>query len=142
MNSYRVLLIDNDSDYLHRLKEKLLMENYNVDVVDVPAKALDKVKEIKYHVIIINISSPRFDGLELLKKIKSYDLLIQVIMMSNSTKLDKVIQSLMFGANDYIIKPLYDIESIFEMVDFSVHKLNRWHKVIEQVLANESDNLL
>lgn len=63
------------------------------------------IKNNKFHIVITDIVMPNMNGIDLLKAAKSYDALTQVIMMTGYSTMEITIQSLEFGANDYILKP-------------------------------------
>ena len=74
------------------------------------------------------------DGIELLKLIKSYDALAQVIMMTEHSTMDKILSSLEYGANDYITEPLKNAESVIKAVAYSFDKLERWRNAFVQLV--------
>ena len=126
---YNILIVDDEDSTLERLKEDLSIRGYGVDLVDHGQKALEKIRQDKYHIILIHIERPDMDGIELLKAIKNYDSLAQVIMMSSDSDMNKILSALEYGANDYIHKSV-NHELILELIDFSVQKLERWRKAM------------
>lgn len=129
-HQYKVLIVDTEEETLCRLKGLLEQENYAVDTAQNAANALDKVKSDKYHIVLIETDLPEMDGIELLKAIKSYDALTQVIMVARHSTMEKVLSSLEFGANDYIPKPFENMEFVLQVIDYSVQKLERWREAI------------
>ncbi|NRW83842.1 response regulator [Clostridium beijerinckii] len=98
-------------------------------------KALEMIKNNKFHIVITDIVMPNMNGIDLLKAAKSYDALTQVIMMTGYSTMEITIQSLEFGANDYILKPFKSIEYIIEIIDYSIQKLERWRESIRGLVA-------
>lgn len=129
-HQYKVLIVDTEEETLCRLKGLLEQENYAVETAQNAANALDKVKSDKYHIVLIETDLPEMDGIELLKAIKSYDALTQVIMVARHSTMEKVLSSLEFGANDYIPKPFENMEFVLQVIDYSVQKLERWREAI------------
>ena len=78
---------------------------------------------------------PDMDGLALLKKIKNYDPLTQVIMTAEDPSMDAILGALEYGANDYIYKPLDNQDYIIQVMDVSVQKLERWRHAIQQIVT-------
>jgi DNA-binding NtrC family response regulator len=131
---YKVLIIDQDEEVLCSLKKLLEKEGYIVETIVSATNALEKVKSNKYHIVLIGIEMTELDGVELLKEIKNYDSMTQVIMMTMYSSIDKILRSLEYGANDYLYKPLDNIEYVINVIDYSAQKLNRWREAIIQIV--------
>lgn len=129
-SKYKVLITDNEEETLDTLKKLLEQEGFTVETTMSTVAAFEKVKEDKYHIVLINVDMPEMDGIKLLKEIKNYDALTQVIMMSRNSTMDKILSSLEYGANDYIMKPIDNKEHLLRVIDYSVQKLERWRKCI------------
>lgn len=133
-NKYKILIVDAEEDILSTVKKLLKNESYTVETTQSGIEAFEKVKNDKYHVVLIDIDIPDMNGIELLKEIKSYDALTQVIMMASHSTMDKILISLEYGANDYIHKPFSSVEHVMRCIDFSLQKLERWREAILQIV--------
>lgn len=133
-HKYKVLIVDDEEEILCSLKEILEQETYVVETVSKAFDALEKVKTDKYHIILIDADMPGMSGIDLLKEIKSYDALTQVIMMDEQSTMEKILSSLEYGANDYILKSFNDVEHFVQMINYSVQKLERWRESIIQMV--------
>jgi DNA-binding NtrC family response regulator len=131
---YKVLIVDDEEGIIFTLKKHLELEGYTVDSATGAVEAFNKVKNDKYHVVLTDIVMPEMDGVELLKEIKRYDALTQVIMMTGYSTMDKTLSCLEYGANDYILKPFNSIEQVISIVDYSIQKLERWRESIIQIV--------
>lgn len=126
MNSkYNILMVDEDSSALEPLKEYLTAKGHKVVIVNEGQEAMKKIWQHKFHIILIHIELPDRNGLEILKEIRDYDSLAQVIMLSSDSNMDKIIAALEYGANDYIHKP-WQQEYLIEVINYSLQKLERW----------------
>lgn len=134
-SKYKVLITDNEEETLDTLKKLLEQEGFTVETTMSTVAAFEKVKEDKYHIVLINVDMPEMDGIKLLKEIKNYDALTQVIMMSRNSTMDKILSSLEYGANDYIMKPIDNKEHLLRVIDYSVQKLERWRKCIIRLVT-------
>ncbi|WP_270566378.1 response regulator [Clostridium beijerinckii] len=132
---YKILIIDDEEEILLSLKKNLILEGYNVETCNDSVKALEMIKNNKFHIVITDIVMPNMNGIDLLKAAKAYDALTQVIMMTGYSTMEITIQSLEFGANDYILKPFKSIEYIIEIIDYSIQKLERWRESIRGIVA-------
>jgi len=133
---YKVLIVDKEEKVLCTLKKILEQETYIVETVQSTVDALEMVKSDKYHIVLIEIDMPDMNGIELLKEIKNYDALTQVIMMTEHSTMEKILSSLEYGANDYIPKPFNSIEHVMQVIDYSVQKLERWRESIIQIVKH------
>jgi DNA-binding NtrC family response regulator len=131
---YKVLIVDEDEEILCILKKLLEQETYEVETTRSAINACEKVKSNKYHIVLTDIGMSGMNGIELLKEIKSYDALTQVIMMSGPSTMENILNSLEYGANDYIMKPFKNVEYVIQIVDYSVQKLERWRESIIQIV--------
>ena len=119
---------------MQTLKKHLELEGYTIDTAQSAPEALEKVKNDKYHVVLTEIVMPEMDGIELLREIKLYDALTQVIMMTEHSTMERTLNSLELGANDYILKPFPSVEQVSTVIDYSVQKLERWREAIIQIV--------
>ncbi|RII36354.1 response regulator [Clostridium chromiireducens] len=132
---YKILIIDDEEEILLSLKKNLILEGYNVETCNDSVEALEMIKNNKLHIVITDIVMPNMNGIDLLKAAKAYDALTQVIMMTGYSTMEITIQSLEFGANDYILKPFKSIEYIIEIIDYSIQKLERWRESIRGLVS-------
>ncbi len=131
---YKILIVDDEEGIVGTLKKHLKLDGYTVDTAQSAVEAFEKIKKDKYHIVLTDIVMPEMDGIELLREIKSYDALTQVIMMTGYSTMDKTLSSLEFGANDYILKPFKSVEHVMQIIDYSIKKLERWRESIIQMV--------
>jgi YesN/AraC family two-component response regulator len=113
----------------------LNLAGYNqVEISSNPVTALEMIKEKKYHLILTDIIMPEMDGIELLKVVKAYEPLAQVIITTGFSTIDKTISCLELGANDYILKPFKSNDNVLEVIEQSVKKLERWKEAVKGII--------
>jgi DNA-binding response OmpR family regulator len=132
---YKVLIIDNKVDELVALKQLLEQEGFMVEEVNNGIEAIDKVKNEKFHIILLEIDIPVDNGLDLLRYIKKCDPMAQLIIMSEQSSMDIILYGLELGANDYIYKPLSKQTNLLKLIDISIEKLERWKDAIKELVA-------
>ncbi|WP_353685086.1 response regulator [Thermodesulfovibrio sp. 3907-1M] len=115
MKKAKLLIIDDESELVSALTERLTLRGYEANGV---TNFTDGVKFLKKlpDVVILDIGLPDMDGLEALKKIKEINPSIQVIMLSGYGDDERVNKSLMYGAYDYLIKPV-EIEELISKIE-------------------------
>lgn len=131
---YKILIVDDEEDVGRLLKKQLSQEAYDIDISLGAIDALEKIKQTKYHIVVIDIVMPQMDGIELLVGIKKYDPMTQIIMMTESSTMDRILRSLEYGANDYMLKPIKREDEVLAMINHSVQKLERWRDAFIQIV--------
>ncbi len=133
-HKYNILIVDDEEKILLKLKKGLEKEGYTVDISLSATDALEIVRSNKYHIVLTDIVMPSMNGVELLREIKKYDPMTQVIMMTESSTMDKILSSLEYGANDYIPKPFKSIKDVVNVIEYSLQKLERWREAFVQIV--------
>src|SRR5215510_4074571 len=88
------------------LKDILTRNGYTViGEADNGAKAIEKYKELKPDLVILDITMPEMDGIQAAKGIKAADSAALIIMCSAMGQQAMVIESIQAGARDFIVKP-------------------------------------
>ena len=102
----KILLVDDAAFMRMMLKDILVKNGYNVvGEAENGAKALEKYKELKPTLVIMDITMPEMDGIQAAKAIKSEDGNALIIMCSAMGQQAMVIESIQAGARDFIVKP-------------------------------------
>jgi DNA-binding NtrC family response regulator len=122
----RLLIVDDEEELGKALERVLALEGYDTVSVTCPLKALEIIKEKKIHIVLTDIVMPGMDGIELLAAIRNFDPLVQVIMMTGYSTMDKTVKCLEHGAIDYLLKPFSSFDEVIEAVKLAEAKLNRW----------------
>ncbi len=97
-------MIEDDIELAEILSE--FLETHNIKVVnfDDPFIALSTIKNEDFDALILDLTLPDMDGLEILKKIREFSDIPIIISSARSDITDKVI-GLELGADDYLPKP-------------------------------------
>src|SRR5580693_6912468 len=104
MSSGRILVIDDDPQIRRVLKTTLIAQGYEVGDARNGEEALERVREEKYDLIVLDMNMPGMGGIETCRLIRSTsDVAIIMLTVRNSEK-DKV-EALDAGADDYVTKP-------------------------------------
>ena len=113
MAEYRVLLVDDEEEFVSALSERLELRGIEVDSVLNGEDALALMVEKTFEVVILDVMMPGLGGLEVLKQIKSTHANTQVILLTGHGATREGIEGMRLGAFDYLIKPV-DIEEMLE----------------------------
>lgn len=111
----RILIVDDDKaicDYMQTLLEK---DGFAVKTLSDPTLVEDEVRQSTYHVIILDLMMPKLDGIEVLKRIRSIDTDIAVVIFTAHPNLDSAVASMKLDAVDYIKKP-FNVDEFREVL--------------------------
>lgn len=115
MSKGKLLLIDDEKELVTTLTERLNLRGYEANGVTNFTDALEFIKQ-NPDVVILDIGLQDTDGLEVLKRIKEINPLIEVIMLSGYGDDDRINKSLQYGAFGYLIKPV-DLDELISKID-------------------------
>jgi len=101
----KILIIEDEIDLLIVISNYLTKENYICELADNFQKAEDKLSIYEYDIILLDITLPDGNGLELLKLIRKLNSKAGVIIISAKNSTDDKIHGLDLGADDYMTKP-------------------------------------
>lgn len=133
----KILIVDDEKSITDSLVRYFKLLDYDVDATNSPIDALEKITKENYKVVVSDIMMPEMSGIEMLKKIKKYDGMIQVIMMTGVVTIENVLGCLSNGANDLFLKPLDELESIKNAVDDATAKLEKWESIIKTMVTRK-----
>ena len=99
-----ILIVDDDDRIRNLLKDYLSENNYIVSTAENSNQAKDKLKFIKFDIIILDVMMPGQNGYDLTKEIKK-NIKIPIILLTAKGEVENRIKGLELGADDYIGKP-------------------------------------
>lgn len=98
------LMVEDDPDITTLLVHYLKDNGILVDAVSTPSEGLELLGTKPYNLVILDLTLPQMDGLELCKKIRARSDIPILISSARSDINDKVV-ALDYGADDYLPKP-------------------------------------
>lgn len=101
----RILVVDDEKTLLGQLERALEGQRYMVETALDGQEALDKVFEIPFDLIILDIMLPKQDGLSVLREIRQAGMSTPVLMLTARGEIGDKIKGLDLGADDYLAKP-------------------------------------
>lgn len=106
----KILIIEDEPDMLANMQQTLEREAYLVETATDYNSAAEKIGVYNYDCILLDITLPGGNGLDLLKKLKETGAADGVIIVSAKDSLDDRIKGLDYGADDYLSKPFHMAE--------------------------------
>jgi len=104
MSKAKILIVDDEPQLRRVISTTLVANGYTVEQARTGEEALNKLREQKHDLVLLDLNMPGIGGLETCREIRwSCDVAIIILSVRNTEK-DKV-QALDAGADDYVSKP-------------------------------------
>ena len=111
---HRILAIDDDPDVLSLLSQEMQDEGYSVIGVTNPQEGIRKARELKPHVVTVDIRMPEMSGWEVITELKSdratRDIPIVVVSIVDNKQM-----GFRLGADEYLVKP-FDKDTLLRVI--------------------------
>jgi len=101
----RVLVVDDDAALQYAFRELLTLEGYEVHTTGDPFDGLKILPEYQPHIVLLDLSMPKMNGLEMLAQIKKRSPQIVVIVITAYGTQEIAVRAIKSGADDYFSKP-------------------------------------
>ena len=105
----KVLVVDDEKLIVKGLKFSLEQDDMEVDCAYDGEEALEKAKNNKYDIILLDIMLPKLNGIEVCQQIREFSDVPIVMLTAKGEDMDKIM-GLEYGADDYITKPFNILE--------------------------------
>jgi two-component system, OmpR family, response regulator CpxR len=112
----KVLLVDDEKDFVEALAERLETRGYKVSKAFSGDECLAVLRKEPVDVVLLDVLMPGKDGVDTLREIKQLDPLVEVMMLTGHATVDSAIQGLKLGAYDYLKKPTDTAELISKIL--------------------------
>lgn len=103
----KILIIEDEKELSKSMATYLQRENYTCDLAYNFREGMDKIERFDYDCILLDISLPGGNGLQILEALKADHKLDGVIIISAKNSVDDKIAGLNLGADDYLPKPFH-----------------------------------
>ncbi len=100
----KVLIVDDEAKIRAVVKEYAKVSGYACDEAEDGYKALEKVKENDYDVIVLDIMMPNLDGFSTVKELKAIKDIPVIMLSARTDEFDKLL-GFELGVDDYVTKP-------------------------------------
>jgi CheY-like chemotaxis protein len=109
----RVLLVDDEEDFISALAERLRFRNYAAEIATTGEDALLEIQKERPDIVLLDYKMPGMDGMETLRRIKTKDPSIEIILVTGSLDNEIGEMAIRAGAIYHMVKPL-DIEDLLD----------------------------
>jgi two-component system, OmpR family, response regulator MprA len=107
----RILVVDDEPAVQHALSRALTLERYEVALSGNGGDALERMTDGAYDAVILDVSMPVLDGLEVCRRVREAGDRTPVLMLTAREQIDDRVAGLDAGADDYLVKP-FDVDEL------------------------------
>lgn len=132
MSDCRVLLVDDEADFVEVLADRLEARGLGVVTASGGIEALSAAADRVFDAIVLDMAMPGMDGLETLEALLKINPDLQVILLTGQATLEQAAAAIRIGALDLLEKPA-DFDTLVAKIEMAATK--RWsleEKRIEQ----------
>jgi len=116
VSEIRVLLVDDEEDFVAVLAERLSARGLAVDTAISGAAGLEQAGAHSYDAIVLDLAMPGLDGLQTLDRLKAANPNQQVIVLTGRATVARAVEVMKAGALDLVEKPA-DVEELVTLID-------------------------
>lgn len=120
-NKNHILIVDDDDKIRNLLKDYLTENNYIVSTAEDAIQAKERLKILKFDIIILDVMMPGQDGYDLTKEIKKVSK-VPIILLTAKGEVENRIKGLELGADDYLGKPFEPKELLLRIKNILTKK--------------------
>ncbi|WP_310397329.1 response regulator transcription factor [Hymenobacter sp.] len=103
----KILIVEDEPALLNSLASYLRQDGYVVETAADYARAHEKIKLYQYDCVLLDLTLPDGNGLDLLRALKADNSAAGVLIVSARDALDDKVRGLELGADDYLAKPFH-----------------------------------
>lgn len=115
MKNFKLLLVDDEEEFVSTLAARLNLRDIRGDVALNGSQALHDVDVDEPDVMVLDLSMPGIDGMEVLRRVRSDFPNVQVIIQTGHGNIDTEKEARRLGVFDYLRKPV-NIEVLEERI--------------------------
>ncbi len=112
----KILVVEDDRSIRHLLSEILKGAGYSIESAADGVEALEKVKQKKFDLMLLDVWMPRMNGLELLARLREQAEKPRVVVMTADNTPETLLRAIREQAYQYVAKP-FQPKALLELVD-------------------------
>jgi DNA-binding NtrC family response regulator len=115
MSEIRVLLVDDEADFVATLAKRLARRGIAAAGAHSGLEALAALDALDFEVVVLDVKMPGMDGLETLREIKKRSPDVEVLMLTGHATAESGGLGMSLGAFDYLMKPA-DLDDLVDKI--------------------------
>lgn len=106
----RILAVDDEPIILDSFRKTLVLAGYSIDTVEKGSEVLGLIRKYDYDFVFTDLKMPEMDGVEVTKAVRHLRPDIDVIVITGFASIESAVETVKFGAMDYVEKPFTEDE--------------------------------
>ncbi|CAB5124595.1 Response regulator [Olavius algarvensis associated proteobacterium Delta 3] len=135
MDGVRVLVVDDETDFLDMIVRRLKQRVLDVSGVTSGDAAVRVIREHPVDVVILDMRMPEMDGIETLQEIKKLSPMVEVIVLTGYANMESAMRVMEMGAFDYLMKP-----SDMDDLEYKIQDAYQEKRLNEKMLNSSQGN--
>ncbi len=137
----KIIIVEDEEILRNLLQKKLTAEGYEVSVAENGEEGLEKIRENRPDLILLDIIMPKMDGFEMLEEMKKDDSIfgIPVIVVSNSGQPVEIDRAQSLGARDWLVKTEFDPQEVINKVVSQIGIGDKISDPVEREIEREEE---
>ena len=127
----KILIVDDELNIRELVKKYATFENFDSDTASNGLEAIEKVKNNRFDLIVMDIMMPELDGFSAVKEIRKFSD-VPIIMLSARTEEYDKLYGFDLGIDDYVTKP-FSPKELMMRINAIINRATR--REIKQVLV-------
>jgi DNA-binding NtrC family response regulator len=137
MKEFKVLMVDDEEDFVTTMAERLEMRDVSPDVALTGEQALERVADDIPDVMVLDLKMPGIDGMEVLKRVRKAYPQVQVIILTGHGSEKDEAEARRLGAFAYLQKPV-DMEKLVKTLR-DAYKKKMENAMVAAAFAEEGE---
>jgi len=132
MSQTKVLLIDDEAEFIETLAERLGGRGFLVETATNGPDGIAKAEATNFDAVVLDLAMPGMDGIATLERLRTIRPAIQVMLLSGRATIKAAVDATRLGAVDILEKPM-DIQTLVE----KIHEASQRHLEAETQRAEQ-----
>ena len=137
MTGTRILVLEDDPGIRMLLSSTLRLAGYSVDSAAGGREALDSVRRLEPHLVLVDVMLPDLDGTEVVRTLRAEGLLVPAVFLTGRGEPEDRVTGFGAGGDDYIVKP-FNVEELLLRIRAV---LRRAHPLLPDATAGRDGKL-
>lgn len=116
MTPTKVLLVDDEVEFVSALAERLQLRKYDAQAVFCAEDAFAIIKSNPPDVVLVDLKMPGMGGVEILETIKEFDPSVEVILLTGHGAIEDQGRGMREVPFEYLLKPV-DLSEVIKKID-------------------------
>lgn len=111
----RLLIVDDEVKFVDSIAQRLEMRGLEVTKAYSGKEAIEKARQEKFDLALLDLKMPEMDGRKVLEVLKSEHKFLEIIILTGHGSMDSAVECTKLGAYGYLPKP-YELDNLLDVL--------------------------